>query len=207
MIGGTLPRSFFARPSDAVARDLIGVHIVVRSNGRAIRALIVETEAYGGVDDPASHAFRGPTPRCEVMFGPAGFLYVYRSYGVHWCMNVVTETTGVAGAVLLRGAVIETMSGEVGSSEPVAQLLRGPGNLTRGLDIDGADNGIDCCARGARRITFESAAITAASTKVGNSPRIGISKGQERRSRYFLLGHRAVSGSRAQNGGEPLHRS
>jgi DNA-3-methyladenine glycosylase len=207
MISETLPRSFFARLSDAVARDLIGVHIVVRSNERTIRALIVETEAYGGVDDPASHAFRGPTPRSEVMFGPAGFLYVYRSYGVHWCVNVVTETTGVAGAVLLRGAVIEAMTNEVGSLEPVAHLLRGPGNLTQGLAIDGADNGIDCCARRARRVTFQSGTDNVDNVQVGNSPRIGISKGQERRSRYFLVGHRAVSGSRTQNAVEPQHRS
>jgi DNA-3-methyladenine glycosylase len=207
MISGTLPRRFFARASDAVARDLIGSHIEVRSKGRTLRALIVETEAYGGVDDPASHAFRGPTPRCEVMFGPAGFLYVYRSYGVHWCMNVVTETTGVAGAVLLRGAVIETMTNEVGNLEPVAHLLRGPGTLTRGLAIDGADNGIDCCARTARRVTFQSGTNNVDHVHVGNSPRIGISKGQERRSRYFLVGHRAVSGSRSQNEGDPLHRS
>ena len=205
MISATLPRCFFARPSDAVARDLIGSHIVVRSKGRTLRAFIVETEAYGGVDDPASHAYKGPTARCEVMFGPAGFLYVYRSYGVHWCMNVVTETTGVAGAVLLRGAVIETMTNEVGSLEPVAQLLRGPGTLTRGLAVDGADNGIDCCARRARRVTFQSVTSNIDNIQVGNSPRIGISKGQERRSRYFLVGHRAVSGSRTQNAVEPLH--
>jgi len=204
MNSATLPRRFFARPSDAVARDLIGSHIVVRSKGRMLRALIVETEAYGGVDDPASHAFRGPTPRCEVMFGPAGFLYVYRSYGVHWCMNVVTETTGVAGAVLLRGADIETIANEVGGLEPIAHLLRGPGNLTRGLDIDGADNGIDCCTRRARRVTFQSGTNTIDNLQVGNSPRIGISKGQERRSRYFLVGHRAVSGNRTQNAGESL---
>jgi DNA-3-methyladenine glycosylase len=205
MSDGAYPRSFFSRPSDTVARDLVGSRIVVRSNDITTCAVIVETEAYGGVDDPASHAFRGPTPRCEVMFGPAGFLYVYRSYGVHWCMNVVTEATGVAGAVLLRGAVIQSKTDEIGSLEPVVHLLRGPGNLTRGLDIDGADSGIDCCARRARRITFESATSTIASTKVGNSPRIGVSKGQERRSRYFLMGHRAVSGSRSQNAGEPLH--
>ncbi len=207
MSGSQYPRKFFSRPSDAVARDLVGSRIVVRSKDATIRAIIVETEAYGGSDDPASHACKGPTARCEVMFGPAGFLYVYRSYGVHWCMNVVTETAGVAGAVLLRGAVIETITNEVTSLEPAAHLLRGPGNLTRGLAIDGADNGIDCCARRARRVTFQSGTEGGATVRVGNSPRIGVSKGQERQSRYFLAGHRAVSGSRTQNAGEPLLRS
>jgi DNA-3-methyladenine glycosylase len=97
-------REFFDRAVDDVAFDLVGAVVVVRGVEGSRRALIVETEAYGGADDPASHAFRGPTPRTAVMFGPAGHLYVYRSYGLHWCMNVVTGPGGVASAVLIRAA-------------------------------------------------------------------------------------------------------
>jgi len=99
-----LDRRFFERAPDAVAYDLVGSWLVLHDDDVERRALIVETEAYGGSDDPASHAFRGPTKRSAIMFGPAGFLYVYLIYGVHWCMNVVTGPEGTATAVLLRGA-------------------------------------------------------------------------------------------------------
>ncbi len=101
-------RAWFARPTTEVARDLIGCALVVDAGtADAVAARVVETEAYLGTADPASHAFRGPTPRSAVMFGPAGHLYVYFTYGMHHCANVVTEADGVAGAVLLRAAVVE----------------------------------------------------------------------------------------------------
>ena len=102
--GARLTREFFDRSPDEVAYDLVGSVLLLRDRDQELRALVVETEAYGGLDDPASHAYRGPTRRCEVMFGPPGMLYVYRIYGLHWCMNVVTEDTGTASAVLLRAA-------------------------------------------------------------------------------------------------------
>ena len=199
MTAEAYPRTFFERRPDAVARDLVGSIIVVRRGERWLSALIVETEAYGGSDDPASHAFRGPTPRCEVMFGPAGFLYVYRSYGIHWCVNVVTEESGTASAVLLRAAAIVSRSEPslVGESEQV--LWRGPGNLSRGLGLDGTDNRDDCCQRKVTRVTFQNGPDAVGSNRIGRSPRIGVSKGQDRLSRYFLVGHRAVSGNRLQN--------
>src|SRR5271169_6181251 len=165
-------RSFFERPPDEVAHDLIGAILVVRSDGPDVRARIVETEAYGGHDDPASHAFRGPTARSAVMFGPAGHLYVYRVYGLHWCMNVVTEGPGTASAVLLRAAEICALDhgGEVLDARRVP--LSGPGRLTRGLGITGADSGADCCARSGGRVGFRESRDGAGTRDVGRSPRI-----------------------------------
>jgi len=103
-----LSREWFARPTTQVARDLVGYTLVVDAGSpEAVVARIVETEAYLGLADPASHAFRGPTPRCAVMFGPPAHLYVYFTYGMHHCANVVTDIDGVAGAVLLRAASVE----------------------------------------------------------------------------------------------------
>lgn len=193
------PKGFFERPPDAVARELIGSYLVVRSSGHSTTALIVETEAYGGSDDPASHSFRGPTPRSEVMFGPAGILYVYRSYGIHWCVNVVTGKEGSPSAVLLRGAEILAESPDSNVPDKDSVALRGPGNFSRGLGITGEDNRLDCCQTPPGRISFCAGPQKFSAVQIGQSPRIGLSKGVERASRYFLIGHRAVSGSRLHN--------
>jgi DNA-3-methyladenine glycosylase len=148
-------REWFARPTTEVARDLIGCGLIVDSgSAEGVVARIVETEAYLGLTDPASHAYRGPTPRSRVMFGPAAHLYVYFTYGMHYCANVVTEIDGVAGAVLLRAAAVEEGIGTVatrrGQSVRDADLLRGPGNLCRGLGLSRADDGIDLLDPGSR---------------------------------------------------------
>jgi len=125
-MGVCLPRAFYDRDTRIVARDLIG-KVLFHQDGKTRRsALIVETEAYHGPGDRASHARFGPTPRSAVMFGPPGRSYVYLVYGVHHCMNVVTGPEGFPAAVLLR------------SAEPLENLLhstRGPGNLCRALAI------------------------------------------------------------------------
>lgn len=193
------PREFFERPPDDVARDLIGSFLVVRRGGNSQHALLVETEAYGGRDDPASHSYRGPTPRSEVMFGPAGVLYVYRSYGIHWCVNVVTGLAGSPSAVLLRGAEIVAPSDDPVDSISGEIVLRGPGNLSRGLGITDTDNRLDCCHQPPGRISFCAGPRKVSAPEIGQSRRIGLTKGEERASRYFLIGHRAVSGSRLQN--------
>ena len=190
-LGAPLRRRFFERSSDEVAHDLIGSWLVVHDGERVTRALVVETEAYGGMDDPASHAFRGPTRRSEIMFGPAGYLYVYLIYGVHWCMNVVTGARGDASAVLLRGAELAVPGPDGHGSE--MRALRGPGNLTRGLGITGADNGMDCCGGDARSLTFHRPRPAVRPLQVGRSKRIGITKEVERPSRYFLEGSPGVS--------------
>lgn len=126
------------------ARGLLGALLVRRLEGTEIAARIVETEAYRE-DDPASHTYGRRTPRVEPMFGPPGTAYVYRSYGVHWCLNVAVEAEGVGAAVLLRAAVVLTGHVAVRDRRPTARtdrdLLRGPGNLCRGLGVDGPNHG------------------------------------------------------------------
>ena len=178
-----LGRSFFAGDPAAVARALLGTLLVVRDGPTKRVARVVETEAYGGADDPASHAFRGPTPRCAVMFGPPGVLYVYKSYGVHWCANVVTGPRGTASAVLVRAA--ELLAPEPGH-------LRGPGRVTRALGVTGADSGSDCSARDAR-IFFARDAVGLAGADVEATPRVGISRAVERPWRFVVCAHPALS--------------
>jgi DNA-3-methyladenine glycosylase len=148
-------REWFARPTVEVARDLVGCALVIDAGTpNAVVARIVETEAYLGTSDPASHAFRGPTPRSRVMFGPPGHLYVYFTYGMHHCANVVTEVDGIAGAVLLRAAAVEegvaTVTARRGERATGSGLLRGPGNLCQGLGISRADDGMDLLDPGSR---------------------------------------------------------
>jgi DNA-3-methyladenine glycosylase len=195
-----LGREFFARPTVAVARDLIGCRLVVDPGGPAqVVATLVEVEAYLGLDDPASHAFRGPTPRAAIMFGAPGHLYVYLSYGVHHCANLVTEAHGVAGAVLLRSAAVE--SGEevvrarrAGGARPIPaqELLRGPGNLCRGLGLVLVDNGIDVCSP-ASRLHVDAAEVATSPRRIARGPRVGISRAVDRPLRFALRGHPAVS--------------
>jgi DNA-3-methyladenine glycosylase len=141
-----LPRAFYARPTVEVAHALLG-KLLVRPpavpGGELRVARLVDVEAYLGERDAASHARRGPTPRARIMFGPPGFLYVYLIYGMHHCMNVVAETDGVAGAVLLRAAA--PVSGVADHKRP----LTGPGKLCAGLGITRGDNGLDLTTGGA----------------------------------------------------------
>ncbi len=126
--------------------ELIGKTLAFRSGEYDIRGKIVETEAYLGGEDPASHAYRGVTPRNQVMFGEGGFSYVYFTYGFHYCFNVVTEKEGVAGAVLIRA--VEPLS-EVPlmkqrrKCEKLTNLTNGPGKLTQAFGITGKDSGRD----------------------------------------------------------------
>jgi DNA-3-methyladenine glycosylase len=138
-----LGRAFYARPTTTVARELLGKLLVRDRAGRPpLVARIVEVEAYLGVRDAASHARRGPTPRAAIMFGPPGFLYVYLIYGMHHCMNLVTETDGVAGAVLIRAAAPVVGFGDTGNPG-APRPLTGPGKLCAALAITRAHNGHD----------------------------------------------------------------
>jgi DNA-3-methyladenine glycosylase len=191
-----LPRSFFARPSPEVGPDLLGRILVRRvGDGTLLTARIVEAEAYQE-DDPASHSFRGRTNRTEVMFGPPGHAYVYFTYGMHHCMNVVTGSTGEGSAVLLRAAEplegLEEMSRRRGTNDPRA-LCSGPGRLCQALGIDRAENGLDLVP-GRRLWLLEGAPVARSKMSVGS--RVGITSGTERPWRFSVRGDRFVSRAR-----------
>jgi DNA-3-methyladenine glycosylase len=168
--------------------------------GRGVSAMIVEVEAYGGVPDgpwpdAAAHSYRGVTVRNAVMFGPPGRLYAYLSHGIHVCANVVCATDGLAAAVLLRAAAVESgrdvAQARRGASIRYPGLARGPGNLCSALGITLADNGIDLFdANSPVRLQLNDA-IEAAS-----GPRVGVSQAADRPWRLWLLGRPEVSAYR-----------
>ena len=147
MVAGALERDFFARPVLEVAPALLGCRVVRTSPEGRVVVRVTEVEAYAGEGDPGSHAARGRTPRTAVMFGPAGHLYVYFSYGMHWCVNVVCGQDGAASAVLLRaGEVVEGVD-LARERRPAARterdLARGPARLASALGITGDLGGHD----------------------------------------------------------------
>jgi DNA-3-methyladenine glycosylase len=172
-----LRSDFFRRDAREVAHDLIG-KLFVRSDGRSAR--LVEVEAYLGLDDPGSHAYRGPTPRAAIMFGPPGRLYVYFSYGMHWCANIVCSPEGTATAVLLRAAQplvgIAAMEQARSHGRRVVRerdLCRGPGRLTEAFGITGADNGLDLTAKGSGLWLSDDGAGPGG--LIATTPRVGLS--------------------------------
>jgi DNA-3-methyladenine glycosylase len=195
-LGRPLPRSFFARPSTDVAPELLGRILVRRlSDGSRLIVRLVEVEAYGP-RDPASHAFRGPTPRNLVMFGPPGHLYVYFTYGMHFCANVVTGREGEGSAVLLRAAEplegLDTMAANRGLTGE-RSLCSGPGRLTQALAIARAENGADL-VRGAWVALREGEPVTR--RRVARTTRVGVNVGADKRWRYLERGSRFVSPGR-----------
>lgn len=184
--GRRLPRSFFARPSTVVAPELLGRILVrIRPDGTRLAGRLVEVEAYEQ-GDPASHSFRGrPTPRTEVMFGPPGRLYVYFTYGQHFCCNVVTDREGYGSAVLLRAAEpvdgFETMAANRGTSA-TRLLCSGPARLTQALEIDRSDNGTDLAKDPS---LFLLAGSPVGPRATGRSTRVGVNVGMEHRWRFF----------------------
>lgn len=193
-MAASLGREWFARPTVRVARELLGC-IVVVDHGTAdeVRARVVETEAYLGTADAASHAYRGPTRRAAIMFGPAGHLYVYLSYGVHHCANLVTEADGTAGAVLLRAASLidgePTVRRRRGEAVVRDALLRGPGNLCRGLGLSLLDNGTDVGGGGGRVAVLPGTAAPPISV----SRRVGITAAASEPLRFAWRGDPGVS--------------
>ena len=178
-------RSFFARSVHEVAPDLIGATLLVDGVG----GRIVEVEAYHHTD-PAAHSYRGPTDRNAVMFGPPGYLYVYRSYGIHWCMNFVCEPKGSASAVLIRALEpsegLTTMRRRRGLSD-IRLLCAGPGRVCEALRITAAHNGMAL-----DEPPFALFARTAP-VEVTAGARIGITKAADKPWRYGEKGSRFLS--------------
>ena len=189
-----LGRVFFARYSPKVAKGLIGCRLVRVADGERISGTVVETEAYRGRRDPASHAFRGKTKRNEVMFGPAGFAYVYFTMGIHYCLNVTAEEEGAASAVLIRAAQpfegIEKMRRNRGVAE-LTKLASGPGNLTKAFGIGRELNGEDMVTSG--RLFFEEGGRDC---RIGVSSRVGVGAGESFRWRFYARGSPFVSKGR-----------
>jgi DNA-3-methyladenine glycosylase len=188
-------RPFFERYTPFVAKDLLGKSLVRILNGVRLSGLIVEAEAYRGMDDPASHAHRGVTKRNAVMFGEPGFSYVYLSYGANWCLNLTTERRGRPGAVLIRALEpregIATMRVRRGLEE-VEELTNGPGKLTKALGINKELNSQDLIL--SRRLYL--AEVGNEELEIGVSPRIGVGSGSDKRWRYFVKWNRFVSKAR-----------
>ncbi len=144
----------------------------------SVSGRIVEVEAYRGGDDPASHAFRGPTERNAVMFGPPGHLYVYFTYGMHHCCNVVCQPAGVAGAVLIRALAPLTGLEAMGRRRPGARreqdLCSGPGKLCQAMGLDRAADGVDLLSRSSSVRLLDDGMAEPGADELGHGPRIGI---------------------------------
>ncbi len=166
--------------------------VLVRGD-RAVR--IVEVEAYCGADDPGSHAFRGPTERNATMFGRPGLLYVYFTYGMHWCANVVCGSEGVAEAVLLRAGEplrgLEAMRTARPKARRDEQLASGPARLCQALSIDGGFDGADLVTSDRGVAVLDDG--TPPPDRPGRSTRIGLSAGADLPWRFFVPGHRHLS--------------
>jgi DNA-3-methyladenine glycosylase len=170
-----LERSFFARPTLQVARELLGMQLVRLQDGLRLAGVITETEAYIHETDLACHAKAGRTPRTQVMYGPPGHAYVYFTYGMHWCLNCVTEEEGSPAAVLLRA--IEPTEGldviaERRAGRPRAEWCNGPAKLCQALAIDRTFNAADLCQPGALLFVEPGATLRAECVTIG--PRVGL---------------------------------
>ncbi|HLP15955.1 MAG TPA: DNA-3-methyladenine glycosylase [Bacteroidota bacterium] len=194
-----LPRSFYTRSALVVAPELLGKQFVRTFGDLSLRGMITEVEAYMGAEDPASHAYRGQTMRNALMFGNGGHLYVYFTYGMHYCANAVTGGPGIAQAVLFRAVAplegIETMlehrtaslvKNDPGSAKKLAaiekHLTDGPAKFCQAFAIDRRDHGTDLC--GNEIYILDAPPIPR--RLVHRSARIGISAGKEHEWRFFL---------------------
>jgi DNA-3-methyladenine glycosylase len=215
-----LPRDFFNRPAQQVAPGLLGCVIESATADGIVAVALAEVEAYAGAADPASHAYRGPSSRNAVMFGAPGHAYVYFTYGMHFCVNLVCLPEGTASAVLLRGgAIVEGITlarqrrlaarrgvrdqsdgrggrgGADGRGLPDRDLARGPARLCQALGIDRALNGADACdPRSPLRIR----AAAGPPGSILRGPRVGLSVAASVPWRFWLAGEPTVSAYRAR---------
>jgi len=200
-----LARDFFARPSVEVAPDLLGCVLEHETADGLVAVRLTEVEAYAGASDPASHAYRGKTARNAVMFGPPGHAYVYFTYGMYFCVNLVClGDQGNASAVLLRAGAI--VAGEElararrtrGSTAITSRdLARGPARLCLALGIDRALDGADVCVSSSPLRVGTGAEPVTRSARIATGPRVGVSSAAEIPWRFWLEGDPTVSLYRA----------
>lgn len=183
----------------AIAPRLLGAVLVSEVGGLRVAVRLTEVEAYEGADDPASHAYRGRTPRTAVMFGPPGHLYCYFTYGMHWCANVVCGDDGRAAAVLLRAGEVVDGVDVARVRRPAArrdaELARGPARLATCLGLGAEQNGVDLCAA-TSPVRIDSAP-TRRRPGVVAGPRVGISVATEWPWRFWLADDPTVSAFKA----------
>jgi DNA-3-methyladenine glycosylase len=212
-----LPREFFARPATQVAPDLLGCVLAHQTAEGLVAVRLTEVEAYAGESDPASHAFRGRTARNAVMYGPPGHAYVYFTYGMHFCVNLVCEGEGEPSAVLLRsGLVIDGTGlasarryGTAGGPGPNGRagtarrtvpreidLARGPARLCEALGIDRTQNGADVCGP-ASPLGVYAARAPVPGADISSGPRVGVSRAADVAWRFWITDDPAVSVYRA----------
>jgi len=187
-----LPRQFYLRPARAVARELLGCVLVSRRDGTTTAGRIVETEAYLGPEDRASHAAFRPSSR-DLFYGDGGIAYVYLNYGMHYCLNAVAGRRGEPGCVLLRAlepvAGLSVMARRRGIVANSPRLASGPGNLTRALAITLRDNRADLTGG---PLTIEPP-DRLGNFRIASGPRIGITRSTARRLRFWIVGSPCVS--------------
>lgn len=200
-----LPRAFFDRPVLSVAPALLGCVLAHETADGLVAVMLAEVEAYRGESDPASHAFRGKTARNAVMFGEPGHAYVYFTYGMHFCVNLVCQPAGEAAAVLLRagrvvdGAELAAARRTAGSGAGVRrvaerELARGPARLCQALGIGRRQNGADVCdPRGPLRVLAPAGFTGLPTASVSAGPRVGVRLGAEADWRFWVAGDPAVS--------------
>ncbi|WP_228984321.1 DNA-3-methyladenine glycosylase [Streptomyces sp. DH12] len=196
-----LPREFFDRPVLEVARDLLGRTLVRRTDDGPIEVRLTEVEAYAGEIDPGSHAYRGRTARNAVMFGPPGHAYVYFTYGMWHCLNLVCCPEGTASGVLLRAGEIGTGRHLARRHRPTArhdrELAKGPARLATALDVDRTLDGTDACA-GADSPLSVLAGSPVTPEQVCSGPRTGVGgEGAAHPWRFWIDGDPTVSPYRA----------
>jgi DNA-3-methyladenine glycosylase len=194
--GALLPREFFAGPALEVASRLLGSVLEHQTPDGLVAVALTEVEAYEGESDPASHAFRGRTARNAVMFGPPGHAYVYFTYGMHFCVNLVCLPEGTASAVLLRAGRVTEGAALAAARRPASagerDLARGPARLCQALGIARAQNGADVCDP-ASPLRIRAAPARAPAPAVSHGPRVGVSAAGERPWRFWLTSEPTVS--------------
>ena len=190
-----MPRTFYERDALTVARDLIGCVFVHRTSRGDIGVRLVETEAYRGRLDPGSHGYRGLTPRTEVMFGPPGRLYVYFTYGMHWCANIVCGRDGECEAVLIRAGEPVMGIDQMRANRPGITkdhlLAAGPARLAQALGIDKRHNGASLLRGGDFYGAEDDGTDELRLGPVAQTPRIGLSpgRGDDIPWRFVVTGH------------------